>query len=217
MSPVVVIPWRDAGCPHRRAHFWRMRQWYSDAGMRVVAADKAPERPFSRSGARNAGVATAASFGADVVAIVDADNLIDPAGIRRAAEVARDQLRMVKPFTQFGYLDRATTDAWYADGARDMVDVRGAGWEGSGLAHEFTGGAWVLTVEAFDRVGGFDEGFTGWGAEDDAFTIACARTLGGNLTRAVKGAALHLWHPADGRLTSAENYQKLMKEYVRGN
>lgn len=213
----VVIPWRDAGCPHRRAHFWRLLRWYEDAGLRVTVGTGDRRAPFSRSAARNDGVATAKLSGADAVVIVDADNLIDPSGIRAAGALAVESGRMVKPFTRFGYLDQATTDAWYADGARGMIDHNTAGWEGAGLAHEFTGGAWALSIEAFDRVGGFDTGFVGWGAEDDAFTIACTKTLGPPLTRAVPGVDLHLWHPTSERFTSPENYQKLMREYVNGD
>jgi hypothetical protein len=122
---------------------------------------------------------------------------------------------MVKPFTHFGYLDAATTDAWYA-GQVDPFATKPhrLGWEGDGPQARFNGGAYVMRRQDWLDLGGMDEAFTGWGAEDDAFTIVAERALGKALT--VGGIAYHLWHPA-ARITSPENYARLMKEYDDGN
>jgi GT2 family glycosyltransferase len=87
----------------------------------------------------------------------------------------------------FCYLSRAGSD-------RIMAGDRGA-WES--LVE------WSLTCshssmvavprDLFDRVGGFDPGFIGWGMEDVAFYLA-TRAVGGGAQR-VTGPVWHLWHP----------------------
>ena len=199
------MPWRDIGDPYRRAHFWYLRRHYEQAGFRVLVGDR--PGPFNRAAARNAGVAAAT---ADVVAVVDADNLIPTHMIERAADLAALGGGWAKPFSEFGYLSHESTDHWYAT---ETAEFR-LTWEGGGPQADFNGGAYVMTRLAWALVGGMDEAFTGWGAEDDAFTITATRVLG--QPHIVDGLAVHLWHPAQ-RITSPENYARLMERYVNGH
>ncbi len=203
----LIVPWRDTGDPYRRAHFWRLAHHYQDNGLHIVAADRRGD--FNRSAARNAGVRAAKSV---VVCVIDADNLVDPAAIMEAGALAGVQGGLVKPFTRFGYLDTASTDAWYAGRLDPFTDP--VGWEGDGPQEGFSGGAYVMRRQDWLDLGGMDEAFTGWGAEDDAFTITAQRALGA--ARVVPGTCYHLWHPA-ARITSPENYQRLMEVYVNGH
>lgn len=200
----VVIPWRDTGCPYRRAHLWHLRWLYEQAGFPIVVGD--PPGVFNRAAARNAGVRASTSR---VVAVVDADNLLAPDMLHSAALKAERTGRLVKPFTTFGYLDQPSTDAYYEHGG-----LHGATWEGDGPQTGFAGGSYVIRRDIWDDLGGFDEQFQGWGAEDDAFTITAEKALGPVLTTA--GPCYHLWHPSPGRVTSPENYQRLMEVYVHG-
>lgn len=210
MALDLVMPWRDTGDPYRRAHFWHLRRYYERAGFRVVVGDRPGE--FNRAAARNAGVKAAT---ADVVAVLDADNVIPPANLDRAAHLAGLGGGWVKPFSKFGYLSPESTDHWYATcDAPDAPESVRLTWEGDGPQENFNGGAYVMTRLAWFLVGGMDEEFTGWGAEDDAFTIAATRVLG--QPHIVPGLACHLWHPA-ARITSPENYRRLMEEYVNGH
>lgn len=205
----LVVPWRDTGDPFRRAHYWRLVAWYTGFGFRVVPGDRPGE--FNRSAARNSGVMAATS---DVVCVLDADNLIHPTALHAAGNLAeRIGPALVKPFTRFGYMDAAATDAWYA-GALDPFAGDTPTWEGDGPATGFNGGAYVMRRSTWFEVGGMDEDFTGWGAEDDAFTITAERRLG--KARTIPGTCYHLWHPAQ-RWTSPENYARLMEEYVNGH
>lgn len=54
----------------------------------------------------------------------------------------------------------------------------------------------IFTQEIFDKVGGFDESFSAWGAEDDAFLVKCNRLVG-IVKRNIEpnGSVLHLYHP----------------------
>lgn len=60
---------------------------------------------------------------------------------------------------------------------------------------KYTGGINVFRVETFNAVGGFDESFINWGAEDDAFHTKCNRLIGPVSRGLRKNELLHLWHP----------------------
>ncbi len=205
MALDVILPWRDTGDAHRRAHFWHLK-WHYGQQFNVIIGNN--EGDFNRSAARNAGVN---SGKAGVVAVIDADNLIDLTQLSTAAVLASRSERLVKPFTYFGYLDEATTNEYYLKGA---IPSR-CTWESSrGLVASFAGGAYVMRRDMWNRIGGFDEGFIGWGGEDDAFHIQAERTLGQALT--VPGNNYHLWHPSTSRWTSDANRRRLMDRYVNG-
>jgi predicted glycosyltransferase involved in capsule biosynthesis len=58
------------------------------------------------------------------------------------------------------------------------------------------GGIVVVRAEAFERAGGMDETFVGWGGEDDALSTALMRT--GSDCRILRATpAYHLWHDRD--------------------
>jgi hypothetical protein len=54
---------------------------------------------------------------------------------------------------------------------------------------------WAISRESWDAVGGFDERFVGWGAEDWMWMSACHALFG--IVRA-PGNSFHLWHGRDG-------------------
>jgi predicted glycosyltransferase involved in capsule biosynthesis len=204
----IVLPWRDSGCLLRRQHFEALTEFYSENGFKVVIGDNKGD--FSRSAARNAGVE---SIKSDVAVVIDADNLISPSQIKGAISfVKNNDQYMVKPFNRFGYLTEESTNIVYENGfdAVDSLDLEYI----NPTAKWFNGGAYVITKRNWNKVGGFDEAFIGWGAEDDAFHIMCKRKLRG--VRYLSGMDYHLYHPAH-RVTSKENYEYLMKRYVDGN
>ena len=59
----------------------------------------------------------------------------------------------------------------------------------------FTGLVNCFSKETFNKVGGFDEEFIGWGAEDDAFVIKCERLVGDVYRTSENAELIHLFHP----------------------
>lgn len=191
----------------RKKHFEFLSDMYSDE-FEIVIGDN--EGEFNRSAARNAGVRKATS---DIVAIVDADNYIPTDQIFEAAAIAKRYDILAKPFHRFGYLTDKATDSFYFSlysnrpykpTSEDFINPPQV---------SFSGGAYVMKRSLWLDIGGMDEGFIGWGAEDDAFHIKCENIL--SHIETVPGIDLHLYHPAY-RVTSEFNYNKLMKEYVHG-
>lgn len=190
----ICVPWRDHGDNWRRLAFEAVTRSVGDA--KIIPGDSDPESPFNRSAARNNAAAAAAG---DVLVFMDADVLIGTDALQDAIREARNAPGLVKPFARAGFLTKTATIRYYATGVvtsdylSDPVDG-------------FIGLAWVIRRDLFDRMGGFDEKFVGYGGEDNAFSSACETLLGP--TRFVGGTASALWHPAT-RNTSEQNMSRL--------
>ena len=201
----IVLPWRDPGCVYRRKHFDFLYDYYSKE-FDVIVGDN--DGKFNRSAARNAGVDATES---EVAVIIDADNYINHSQIHSAVKVAKRKDCLVKPFSHFGYLTEEATNSFY-------VGMSSFRFDGSAFINEpeqkFTGGAYVMKKRLWQEIGGMDEGFVGWGAEDDAFHLLVKAKVGP--AHYIEGFDYHLYHPAY-RVTSEFNYNKLMEEYVNGN
>jgi predicted glycosyltransferase involved in capsule biosynthesis len=201
MKQQVIIPWRDMDCIYRRKHFDFLTEYYSQEFDVIIANN---EGEFNRSAARNSGVEKSTS---EISVIIDADNFIKHQHIYEAVELAKQRDALIKPFRFFGYLTEESTDKFYhffgiLDIEYDFVN---------GAQRGFTGGAYVMKKSLWQGIGGMDEGFVGWGAEDDAFHLLVEKKLG----RVIPGAGtdVHLYHPAH-RVTSDYNYQKLQRDYL---
>jgi predicted glycosyltransferase involved in capsule biosynthesis len=200
MRQQVILPWRDSGCEYRRKHFEYLHDFYSKE-FDVVIGDN--DGNFNRSGARNAGVSKSES---EVSIIIDADNYIPIDQIKLAVKYARRRRGLVKPSKHFGYLTEEATQEFYKhDEIVNLSDM----YMSPPVAN-FAGGAYVIRKELYQDLGGFDEEFIGYGAEDDAFHLTCLSGLG-RITY-VPGMNYHLYHPAY-RVTSIENYQRLVDKY----
>lgn len=95
------------------------------------------------------------------------------------------------------------------DVARDAVRPEHADVET--IVQNAAGGSIAITRDAFDRIGGMDESFVGWGGEDNEFW---------DRAQALRGwpwgylPLVHLWHPAqpgkrDPAATTAQRYETL--------
>lgn len=202
----IILPWRDTGEPWRKKHFDFLYNYYS-CFFDVIIGDH--EGEFSRSAARNAGVEGSTS---DISVIIDADNYIPIEQINQAIRHAGRKDCLVKPFNTFGYLTEQSTLLFYDLFVDPINDFSPTYIDPP--QKDFTGGAYVMKKSLWQSLGGMDEEFIGWGAEDDAFHLLCKNS--GIRTMYVDGYDYHLYHPAF-RVTSEFNYNKLMKEYVNGN
>jgi len=175
----VCVPHRPSH-PDRVANFARVREAWDLVEIPVYTGDC--EGDWKRAYAVNAAVAQAGD--ADVLLISDSDILLEHPVTQTlwACEVAMEHQAYVVAFTTLIYLD--------AEGKQF--------WEQSRI----WGGVFAIPRSLYDEVGGFDERFRGYGAEDKGFLV-CASTLGGTKQR-LPGRAFHLNHPEDPLRTSEE-------------
>lgn len=172
---------------------WRMLGW-------PIIEEMGPDGDFNRAAAINQAAARAGMW--DVMLIVDADVVLDdPAQALAAAELASRSGRVV--FAHDSLTMFQDNDDRFAF-SQDAIDATGQVLKGEDPAivadsYGFTvhpntwSSALAVPRVLWDKLGGFDERFAGWGWEDIAFRAA-AKTLAGGIDR-VPGRAFHLWHP----------------------
>jgi GT2 family glycosyltransferase len=169
-------------------------------GARVLHRPAAPPLPLAAS--RNAAIAAA---DADLVVCLDADCLPEPGMLRPLAEAARATgggNLLAGPVGRLGPLpaDRlAPTQAELArsrtaasTGARPVPKPGEVAAEPR--VERFWSLAFAVTPETHARIGGFDEGYAGYGAEDTDYAFR-ARAAGVGLSWVGGAWAHHQHHP----------------------
>lgn len=185
MRVVVLVPRRADG--GRRDLLWDYcrGRWQREHPDWPVYEGHHEVGPFNRSKALNDAALAAGHW--DVAVIADGDAFVATEQLRQAVAKADDTGAMVIAYETYCYLSRLMSD-------QVMAGFVGNWWPGVEWSMTNTCST-MLTIGRglWDTVGGFDEGFEGWGWEDCAFSVACAAFGGG--WRRVPGAVWHLWHP----------------------
>ena len=190
MKVVTLVPWR--GGDELREQSWDIVRPYLDRfGWRIYLGDR--EGPWSRGAAINAAARDAGNW--DVAVIADADT-IPPEGLDAAVVTALRNGGGVRPHDD---LYRLTPSGSIAAANRGTAAL-----EPRHIEREHPGGGFLIVArEGWDRVGGFDERFVGWGHEDSSLNIQLL--LKADWDR-IPGEAHHLWHPEPERKTV--NYRR---------
>lgn len=173
MKVVVLVPRRADG--GQRDRVWRWLKPRLPTAWPVVEGHHDDGGPFNRSAAINRAAAEAGAW--DVAIVNDADCYVPHAQLELAVRTES----MTVAFDEYCYLSQAGTEDVLAGGdLRPAVEFSDSGLGASPFA---------ITRDLWDRVGGFDEGFVGWGYEDNDFEWRV-----GNVDR-IPGPMFHLWHP----------------------
>jgi N-terminal domain of galactosyltransferase len=170
MRTVVLVPWR-AGDPLREANWRIVRAWYEGTGLPVVTGDSDPDLPFNLSAARNRAAELAGDW--DCAIVADADTVISKQDLLRGHVEALTTGHLVLPFTRYWPLNEQGQPRPWPERFQ-------------------AGGVTVIPRPVWDELGGYDERFAYWGAEDSALLWA-AYTLAG--AHEIDGDVFHLWHP----------------------
>lgn len=203
---IVAIPYRpDFG--HRDQLFTHLKDHYwNQIGFELLVGHDT-EGPFNRAKAVN----QALSGRWDVAVIADADTWVPAKQLHRAILTARITKRLVAAFDAVVELSRdCTTDILSGKTSlagsfhADRVRTRHMETQSSML---------VIPRKLWDQVGGMDERFEGWGAEDNAFWHAC--TVHGGEPDRISGNAYHLWHPAAPGKASGIQYKRNVNLWLR--
>lgn len=153
--------------------------------VRYVHTPVADGYDYNRAWTLNAGVAAARG---EIVVLHDNDMLV-PA--RYAAELAAQNADFfdLKRFTF--YLGEEDTARFFENGALEPAP--------STVVQNLQGASIAARKSAFEAIGGFDQSFVGWGAEDNEFWDRAQ--VGGRVMNFGYLPFVHLWHaPQKGKL-----------------
>lgn len=133
----------------------------------------------------------------------DADIVLTTSPQAIAAALRSDRA-VIKPNTDVIDLSEADTVRYLQTPAMSLNHLpknRAAQGEYSPLAAP----ACYLKRDAFQHLGAWDERFTGWGGEDDAFSYLIERAR--MPVAQLQGSAVHLWHPRAKDTTAAHEFE----------
>lgn len=209
MRVAILIPYRPDGGGPRDRHWVQLAcRWCRDYPGLDLRVGIHTDGPWCKA------AATAAALDgcdADVLVIADADVWCEPAqALLDAITAVRIGRRAwVVPHREVARLSETGTAAWLGGG--DWPELEQAPYRGIA-----GGGLFVIRRESWERLGGFDPRFSGWGQEDVAFGRAADVLLGRHCRG--RGRLWHLWHPPQQRMTRAvgsRDGQRLLAEYRR--
>jgi hypothetical protein len=134
----------------------------------------------------------------DVAFIADCDTIPDHDSILRAVWWVQHTGGGARPHDERFMLTQQGSIAAMQRGVEALEDRHfNRQWAGGGLD--------VVTREAFDAVGGFDERYHGWGYEDSEFHV---QLVVHRRWDRLPGDAWHLWHPTTDNKPDRETVQR---------
>lgn len=146
--------------------------------------------PFNKAWGFNVGARAAQG---DVLFFCDADVLLEHGGLKSAASLCTMRALAVKPFDRLIDLSASDSEAVLSGAACDFDRSDASVLRGERERLCFCGGAFFLRRNLYHAMGGFDERYLGWGAEDNAMTLRMQR-LTTDVAVLEGRAAIHLWH-----------------------
>lgn len=172
--------------------------------------------PFNKSWGLNVGYRHSRS---PWLAFADADIVLGDA-LSSAFDAMTNGVQAIKPYRRLHDLDEGES-ARVRGGEFAFVPERGAtaaNREGIGERIVFAGGVFLIARGAFERLGGWDERFRGWGGEDDAFSLRLGRARIPVVELDTR-PAVHLAHPRSRATTFEQPHYAanlaLLEDYAR--
>jgi len=219
-TTVILVPRRpDHGI---RDRIWQHlhHEWAKHGYEIIEGHHDTYEGPFNRARAINRAARHAGDW--DLALILDSDVWVPPANLEKARQAALDTGKLSYPHT-----------AWWCTSEDARDDILG------GTLHlddwdTWPDGAWSTRTplsqsslmwvrrDLYDEVGGYDERFIGWGAEDWGWHKACTTLRDGE--ERIDAPVVHLHHPVceESRAANASEPNKLHdanvergKQYLR--
>lgn len=207
----VLVPYRSDG--GHRSKLWEhllANYWSAYPHYRIREGLDFTDGAFNRSRAINVAARGAGNW--DVAVIADADTWVPIAQLDEAVWMARRTGKLVAAFSSVVELSQDYTHRLLAGFAGPM-DIGTEKVRTDDIATQSS--MLVVPRLLWERIGGFDEKFCGWGGDDNAFWRAATLLVGAPLR--MDGSAFHLWHPQADYITRLidPGYQKNLARWQR--
>lgn len=212
----ILFPYRGDDGPRDRLFGYVLR-WYQHYFPEAqIVVGRNFDQPFNRGAARNDAFEQSSG---SVLIVADADTVPTAAGVRSGiADVVAEQCWVI-PYAEKRYYNltkEATENVLKLHvGEQPSEPVEGH------YDHKITSwaGCLILPREAWEKVGGYDERFKGWGGEDNAFQLKLDNLWGPH--RREDSYCCHLWHPVPAGTTFDQPHwpsnASLLRRYKAGN
>jgi hypothetical protein len=188
----VAVPYRADGDHRDELWDWCRPRW-EHPELELVEGFQHDDGPFNRARCIN----QALDGPWDAAVIADADTIISLPRLLAAVHWHLTPERLVLPYARRMLLTEDYTHRLLADAAPVPTEVGARALCAAEVERygNFRSGVVVVHRELWNRVGGMDDRFVGWGGEDDAFADAC-EVLGSGPAQRLDGEVWHLWHPS---------------------
>jgi len=137
--------------------------------------------------------------------MADADILLTQEGFEKIISHFQNGAEAINPYTVLIDLSKCESQALYEGNSRLHVErtEQQINRIERGCHTPFCGGVFALSAELYEQIGGLDERFEGWGAEDDAASAKIAH-FSKNAATLTGAHAYHLWHTPVSYVDSKE-------------
>lgn len=190
----VIVPFRDEpGTPRKKNWNWLKRRWKAlYPGFELVIGED-DGMPFSKSAAVNDGYLKSSG---ELLIVCDADSFVEPQWMAPGIDAALAKQNLVIPWCNSYRLRQEESEAILKLPAKTPEACNQASKDAAvdfKPAPATAAMCFLIQRTAFEKVGGMDPRFRGWGSEDVAFAMACATLL--EEFKIMVGEAWALWHP----------------------
>lgn len=212
----IVIPWRPTDS--RIPAFIKLINWYQTKfpKLEIILSDSGSD-VFNLSGSRNIGIEKAFSKGAKYVVVSDADVFMSSAAMMDSINNTILNKTISNPYTTYINLsDQATLDFFN----NDQNSIKKYSWIGvaptvkNNKISDFNpcSGVNIIPKEVWEKIGGFDESFVGWGYEDNAYLLKYYNEYG-RLYDFIDGLGISVshkkeWKDLDDGRTNKRHFEK---------
>lgn len=171
--------------------------------VRYIFLPKEPAQHFNKSMAMNAGVRSAT---APYVLLHDADVVPPSAYVESILSRLDSGWEAVRPLRFVFLMEREATESFIASGGHSLPSRVAL------VQQNFPGLSTALSKKSYERIGGHDERFWGWGGEDLEF-LDRLKTI--KLAPGGYAPGLHLWHPPAVKKASGDRNGDLLRQILR--
>ena len=205
----VLIPYKESNEYREKNLSWIKSRYETIMPNAEICIGYYNEEPFSKSAAINNAAKKATR---DIFIIADADIAFNIDKIKNAIESLNFSPWLI-PYRSLTYIDLEKTNELCKrnpDIRLNDADFQGCSKIDIINGYQLIGGINIVPRKYFEKVGGFDERFRGWGGEDDAFQRALDYLCGQHSR--LEMTMWHFYHPLEPK-ENRENNIRILNEF----
>lgn len=203
----ILIPYKSDGEYRDRNLSWAKKRYEALMPNAELCIGTCDTEPFCKSLAVNNAAKLATR---DIFIIADVDLTFDLKQIAKAILELTSSIWII-PYTTLNYLTLEQTETLQQMKPSVAIgNINFTAYKERNCKFIY-GGINIVPRKHFEKVGGFDERFKGWGYEDDAFQRSLDALCGPH--KRIKTALWHMYHPPAPKSNHQKNKDLLNKFY----